>query len=50
MSCNSARRRSRPGEICEGNLEIFLMSIGQSTLPDLCPIVIIDIIDEMWPL
>ena len=40
-------RRSQPGEKFEGNLKIFLMPIGQSTLPDLCPIVISDIHDEM---
>ena len=40
-------RRSQPGEKFEGNLKIFLMPIGQSTLPDLCPIVISGIHDEM---
>ena len=54
MSCNRARRarararRSQPGEECEGNLKIFLMSIGQSTLPDLYPIVNFSPNYKMW--
>ena len=49
ISCNRARaRRSQPGEECEGNLKILLMSIGQSTLPDLYPIVNFSPNYKMW--
>ena len=41
-------RRSQPGEECEGNLKILLMSIGQSTLPDLYPIVNFSPNYKMW--